>query len=159
MCMRMSMIMDRGFVEGTKRDATLEGGMNVPPQDAQRDVAGPEPDLFSQPGQVGWLIKNKKSEVPLCTWYLSNYKTVATLSYSAKLTQKANQRMKEFQEDEDLQPNIWFSLPEDPLEIYHTGCSVAVECIFSGARDTIGICRTRLKPNTIQSLVVLKAQL
>ncbi|KAH8924761.1 hypothetical protein BT69DRAFT_1361190 [Atractiella rhizophila] len=118
--------------------------------------------------------------IELVALLVATYKTVATLSYSAKLTQKANQRMKVFQEDEDLQPNIWFSLPpliwmEDPLEIYRTRSKTDLKEWSQMAWDimlfgsfgihlqrstrTIWICRTRLKPNTIQSLMVLKAQL
>ncbi|KAJ6459208.1 hypothetical protein DFH09DRAFT_960700, partial [Mycena vulgaris] len=40
-----------------------------------------------------------------------------------------------------------------------TGSAVAVERVFSGGRDTIALRRARLRPTTIRTLMILKAQL
>jgi hypothetical protein len=45
------------------------------------------------------------------------------------------------------------------LKILHVGSAVAVERIFSGGRDTIGLRRSSLKADTIQTLMVVKARL
>jgi hypothetical protein len=39
-----------------------------------------------------------------------------------------------------------------------TGSAVAVERVFSGGRDTIGIRRARLKADTIRTLMLVKAR-
>jgi glutamate formiminotransferase len=39
-----------------------------------------------------------------------------------------------------------------------TGSAVAVERVFSGGRDTIGIRRARLKAETIRTLMLVKAR-
>jgi hypothetical protein len=50
------------------------------------------------------------------------------------------------------------STPELRL-IFGTGSAVAVERVFSGGRDTISLRRSRLKPETIRTLMVLKHHL
>ncbi|KIJ52916.1 hypothetical protein M422DRAFT_155671, partial [Sphaerobolus stellatus SS14] len=53
-------------------------------------------------------------------------------------------------------PNL-SRLARDLLSI--PGSAVAVECIFSGGRDTISLCRASLKPETIRTLMILKQSL
>jgi hypothetical protein len=50
------------------------------------------------------------------------------------------------------------STPELRL-IFGTGSAVAVKRVFSGGRDTISLRRSRLKPETIWTLMVLKHHL
>jgi hypothetical protein len=40
-----------------------------------------------------------------------------------------------------------------------TGSAVAVECIFSGGRDTISLRRASLQPDTIRTLMLVKQRL
>jgi hypothetical protein len=42
---------------------------------------------------------------------------------------------------------------------FKLGSAVAVERIFSGGRDTIGLRRASLKPETIRTLMLVKARL
>ena len=52
------------------------------------------------------------------------------------------------------------TLPEVPLLIAsYPGSAVAVERIFSGGRDAISLRRASLKAETIEAVMVVKAQL
>ena len=53
-------------------------------------------------------------------------------------------------------------LPFNHLQMFlssYAGSAVAVECIFSGSRDTISLHRASLNPETIQTLMLVKQQL
>jgi hypothetical protein len=45
------------------------------------------------------------------------------------------------------------------IDFMSLGSAVAVERVFSGARDTIGLRRASLNADTIQTLMVVKARL
>jgi hypothetical protein len=42
---------------------------------------------------------------------------------------------------------------------FKLGSAVAIEQIFSGGQDTIGLCQASLKPETIHTLMLIKAHL